>query len=331
MQTISGFKGEELMVSLNINLPENFLNEEVRCEYTITRKMKEVWAVELDLLNELDRVCKKHGIKYCADGGTLLGAVRHKGFIPWDDDVDVAMLRSEYEKLCIIAPNEFKEPYFFQTDETDPGSARGHAQLRNSQTTGILKSEIKMGCKFNQGIFIDIFPFDAVPEDQEELKNFYNLLCYKRKKLRSVLWNYSYFYPYIRKNKDGKICWREECKRFLKHIQYIITKPDYKIYYKDFEAECQKYNSIENLPMVADFCILAGLDRIQRYREDFEDLIEIDFEFLKIPVFRQYDRNLKRLYGENYMVPLKVKTEHGGVFFDTTESYRKYVFHDKNY
>lgn len=313
------------MVSLNINLPENFLDEEVRCEHTITREMKAVWAVELDLLAEFDRVCKKYNIKYCADGGTLLGAVRHKGFIPWDNDIDLAMLRSEYEKLCAIAPKEFKEPYFFQTNETDPGTARGHAQLRNSQTTGMLVSEMKMGCKFNQGIFMDIFPFDAVPEDREELEQFYNELCLKKKKLRSVLWNYQYFYPLMRKNADGKIDWGEECRRLLRHAQYKITKPDYESYYKDFDIECQKYNSIDNLPMVADFCMLIGMDRIQRYREDFEDLIEIDFEFLKIPAFRQYDRNLRRLYGENYMIPLKVENEHGEVILDTEKSYTEYL------
>lgn len=65
------------MVDLNIELPKGFLEEEVRCGYTVTRKMKEVWAVELDLLKEFKRVCNKYDLKYCADGGTLLGAIRH--------------------------------------------------------------------------------------------------------------------------------------------------------------------------------------------------------------------------------------------------------------
>lgn len=313
------------MVSLKINLPENFLDEEIRCEYIITREMKKIWAVELDLLAEFDRVCKKYNIRYCADGGTLLGAVRHKGFIPWDNDIDVAMLRTEYEKLCLVAEEEFKNPYFFQTNKTDPGTARGHAQLRNSQTTGILTLEMEMGCKFNQGIFLDIFPFDSVPENKKELKQFYNEVCLKKKKLQSVLWNYKYFYPKIRKNADGKINWGEECRRFLKHIQYKFTKPDYEVYYKKFDMECQKYNGTENLMMVADFCMPIGLNRIQRYREDFEDLMEVDFEFLKIPIFKQFDRNLKNLYGENYMVPLKLNTEHGGIIFDTEKSYKEYI------
>ena len=132
---------------IKIHLPDGFLDEEIRNGYTISHEMKEIWAVELDLLVEFDRVCKENGLKYFASCGTKLGAVRHHGFIPWDDDVDVMMLRDEYDKLCKIAPQLFAYPYFFQTEETDKGSARGHAQLRNSKTTAILKSEASMGFK----------------------------------------------------------------------------------------------------------------------------------------------------------------------------------------
>ena len=79
------------MVDLKLDYGKDFLKEEVRCDYTIDSEMKRIWAVELDLVNELKRVCDKYGIQYFADGGTLLGAIRHKGFIPWDNDIDLCM------------------------------------------------------------------------------------------------------------------------------------------------------------------------------------------------------------------------------------------------
>ncbi|MBO7379018.1 MAG: LicD family protein, partial [Bacteroidales bacterium] len=83
------------MVSLKYSVPESFLQEETRNGYMVTAHMKQVWAVQLDLLQELLRVCNEHGLKVFADSGTLIGAVRDHGFIPWDDDIDMCMLRED--------------------------------------------------------------------------------------------------------------------------------------------------------------------------------------------------------------------------------------------
>ena len=164
------------MVPLKIKLPENFLEQEVRCGYTITKQIKEVWAIELDLLSLLQDICDKNEIKYFADSGTMLGAIRNKGFIPWDDDIDISMMREDFDKFCKIAKKQLKYPYFFQDEDTEPGSLRGHAKLMRLDTTAILKSELDRKLNFSQGIFIDVFCFDNLPDDLHERENYLNFL-----------------------------------------------------------------------------------------------------------------------------------------------------------
>ena len=129
------------MVKLNFDMPENFFEPEVRSGYQVPSESKKLWAVELDLLNEFKRVCKEYGIRYYAVGGTLIGAARHNGFIPWDDDIDVAMMWDDFKKFMEIAPYEFKYPYFFQSYKTDDMTEVSHARIRNSMSTGFTQWE----------------------------------------------------------------------------------------------------------------------------------------------------------------------------------------------
>lgn len=312
------------MVDLKLQLPDGFLNEEVRCGYTVTKQRKEVWAVELDLLQEFMRVCNKYGLKYCADGGTLLGAIRHHGFIPWDDDLDIAMLRSDFEKLNEVAPAEFKA-IFWQTEETDKGSARGHAQLRNSDTTGIIKTEYERqrNNNFNQGIFIDIFPFDTVVDDEEKLAEQDLKRMELLTKYREILDSGDYFYykPWV--DEVGKRHFN--LKKACRHFKHKLLRDSYVPIYNQFIKEITRYNDIDNSKYVADLCMPLPIKRIRRFRADFDNLKEVDFEFLEIPVFANYDRNLKMLYGNDYMTPINTNSEHGGLILDTNKSYKWYL------
>ncbi len=282
------------MVELNtLKIPEGFYSDEERCGFLVTRKRKEVWAVELDLFAKFDEVCKKHNLKYFADSGTLLGAVRHKGFIPWDDDMDVAMFRDDYDKLCKIAVEEFKYPYFFQTEYTDFGSRRGHAQLRNSMTTGILKEELEKKLKINQGIFFDIFPLDNLPKASE----------------RKEFWGKLY---------DLKI----------QIEKYAAENPDniydsYNKYYYLFEEYAKKYNDYDSGKM-AFSTYLINYKEGMRYKKDYEEIITVPFEFLNMNIPIGYKNVLRTTYGvwNKFKV---VKTDHGGVIFDTDKPYNEYL------
>lgn len=308
------------MIQLKIQLPNGFLNGEVQDGYYVSPKMKEVWAVELDLLSELDRVCKKHCLKYYADGGTLLGAIRHKGIIPWDDDIDLTMFRSDYNKLCKIAKTEFKNPYFFQTEYTDKGSLRGHAQLRNSNTTAILKKSKDCNYQFNQGIFIDIFPMDAVINNKIKFKiQGYKAEYYKW--LSRIISRSTDTYSNRVTDKKRKIIMGFFHLIFNSPIKYLFN--DYDIYYKKFEDTCQKYNGLTTDKIsLLSFQFLDP--RNFKYRDDYKETIEVDFEFMKIPVMKNYERVLQMNFGDWKKFVIG-HSDHGNIFFDVDKSYKNYT------
>ena len=121
--------------------------------------LKKVWAVELDLLHQLDMVCKANHLKYFAGAGTLLGAVRHRGFIPWDDDLDVIMLRPEYERFLRAAQGQLSEQYYLQK-EFSAHWPMFFSKLRKNGTA-CMEKFVPRDPKQHQGIYIDIFPADT--------------------------------------------------------------------------------------------------------------------------------------------------------------------------
>ncbi|MCR4864340.1 MAG: LicD family protein [Bacteroidales bacterium] len=146
-------------------------------------QLKKMQQIEVEMADELDRVCRKHNIRYSLDGGSMLGAVRHKGFIPWDDDMDFCMLREDYEKFKKVANELNPDICFFQDHDTDPYYRWGYAKLRRIGTTYVRLGQEHM--KYKTGIAIDIFPLDDVPKSicGQMLQDFY---CFC---IRKILWS----------------------------------------------------------------------------------------------------------------------------------------------
>ena len=148
------------------------------------RQLRQLQMIELEMLVEVDRICKKCGIQYNIIAGTLLGAVRHGGFIPWDDDADVAMLRPEYEKFRKACKTELDTTrFYFQDHRNTRGYRWGYGKLRRKNTLFLRENQEHM--PYKQGVFIDIFPLDGVP-DNYLLRSLQNFHCYC---VRKVLWS----------------------------------------------------------------------------------------------------------------------------------------------
>ncbi len=299
------------MVDLKLKLPDGFLEEETRSGFIVSAEMKKVWAVELDLLGELDRVCRKLGLSYYADSGTLLGAVRHQGFIPWDDDIDVVMFREDYDKLVKTAANEFDHPYFFQTAYSDDGYYRGHAQLRNSETTNMLPEEA-LTRPFNQGIFLDIFPLDASEADPHE-----------RDKKLEALRRYRRMFRLLH-SPDSPNPLKQAAKRMLRRslLQYGPKR-----LYARFEDLCRQDNGAgEHVDKVSFYT------RSEQYRliprSVFQQTVSLPFEFMTVPAPLEYDTLLRLYYGDSYMQPQRLSSDHqtgGALTTDPDTPYKETI------
>lgn len=150
-----------------LEFDEGFFREEERCGFVVAEMMKRVWAVEMEVLTEIDRICKKHGLTYYANWGTLLGAVRHHGFIPWDDDIDICMKRKDYQALMGVLPDELPEGYYNSSSYADLTHNQPLTSIMNTRNIIVDPERRKRfyGCPYICGI--DIFPLDFVPRDKE--------------------------------------------------------------------------------------------------------------------------------------------------------------------
>ena len=292
---------------------EDLWHDEVRDGFLVTAKRKRLWNIQLNLIDEFARICKKYNLRWFAYAGTLLGAVRHKGFIPWDDDVDILMLRPDYEKFQAVAPVEIKEPYFFDPwynyrlegeeniSEPDlPLITQVQRQtnpwvpffplikIRDSRTSMIEYFRPQI----NEGVWIDIFPFDPVPpfNDETQARNFEIareiLFIIARPDLILDALN----------NGQNLLLSRNNIENFLAmpHKQKILTLEKFLL-----ETFPPKANF---LGATRTFCITN--ERLSFALKNFSETVYLPFEKMEIPAPKGYEDCLTSTFGENWRTPI---------------------------
>ena len=279
------------MISMTDTPPDiSFFEAEEREGFFVSSMMKRYWAAQIKVLAEIDRVCKKHDIRWFADCGTLLGAVRHGGYIPWDDDLDICMLRHDWVRFFEVAGDELPDGYRILSLRLEPEYAQVIGRIVNADAIDTGEEHMKefFGCPYTVGI--DIFPLDGLCSDETaeekrreiagEVRKAYELVCSGRKdtpECRKMLAN-------IERQSHTILHRRGNLTREL----LLLTEKLYMKYPSD---------RAENVALMPFWVS----DHNHKYdRKLFENVLWLPFEYTAVPVPAGYDEVLRIEYG-NYM------------------------------
>lgn len=288
-----------------MNIPEGYLNGEIRDGFYVESTMKKAWAAEIEVLNEVDRICRQHDIQYFADWGTLLGTIRHKGFVPWDDDMDITMKREDYTRFCQIVRQEQGELEIINF-HTDPEWKDMLSRVINGRSVNYTEAHLDKYHGFPYVAGLDIFPLDYVAptEDEDEIH------C-------SMISIVEAFSANIRNNTATP----EEIEQTTKDIEQMCgvkfnnLEPLATQLLKLGERLSMMYTDEESqaVALMGDH---AGPRPLDVYpKEYYSESIYMPFEYTTIPVPVGYEKILIQKYGENYMTPYLGGTNHEYPFY----------------
>ena len=264
--------------------------------------------VEIDILKAFIKVCDSLKLKYYILEGTLLGAVRHKGFIPWDDDIDVGMPRADYERFCHEGQNLLPDHYFIQTINTEKDYRANFAKIRNSRTT-FIETSVRH-CNINHGIYIDIFPLDDCFDDEHAHKRRCKSLSFILMTLRVIK---GFYVP------DKK-------KTIVRRLAELLSVIRYPTIRGALLAREKWMKALPQSNTYANYCSAWYLREVIP-KEWFGDSEYLEFEGLRVRVPKEYDKWLTRVYG-NYMQlppPEKRVAHHYADVIDVNKPYQIYI------
>ena len=252
-------------------------------------ELNEIKILELDILKDLDRVCRENGILYSLTSGTLIGAVRHKGFIPWDDDIDIMMTRENYDKFIKVYPEKGKDIYKLLCHELDKEYYHQFSKIVDLRTC---VKEKKLRYINNLGIWIDIFPVDSI--NSKFLKLRLNKINFFQKSLKKTkgdlnVSNRNAFIKFIKKN------------FFVDKLEFWYNRTINQV-----KKESKKANNNLKGILLSD---APKPEKLLLEKELFNDYIYLKFENENFMAIKEYDKYLTHVYGNYMQIPPIEKRE----------------------
>lgn len=261
----------------------------------MTMKKMEQERIHSDLLEalvEVDRICRKHGITYYIIGGTLIGAVRHKGFIPWDDDIDIAMMREDYERFLTCYKDDLNKKFFFQNYSTDVDFYPPISRICIPNT--FIDEYYSRHLKFNKSLYLDIFPLDNIPDD-EKLRN------EQRNKIDII--DKLIFYKLCMVYNKGFLNSKLIVKKV---IQFLLLPLSLEFLQNLREKVMKEYSNQQTMNVCntgSKYGYMKGID----LRDTFGEPVLLEFEGLKFFAPMRWDVYLSKIYGDYMEMPSKEK------------------------
>lgn len=301
---------------------ETYFNGEEREGFYIKPLMKRAWAAQLEILEQIDCICQRNNIEYFASSGTLLGAIRHGGFIPWDDDIDIEMKRVDYERFLKAAEAELPEWYKISSPTMDSKWNVPFSRVSNTHIIPLKGELLQQFHGFPMQVGIDIFPIDYLPVTQSEEDLMVNL--FRAASMLALSWNKDEMSE--EEKMESLRAVETYCNvRFTQDKPYRqqlwILADRISAMYWEMSGEAKEVSMIYMLENRLDFRIPVSCYRYAK---------RVPFENTTVPIPVGWDQILTVLYGEDYMTPKQGIADHEYPFYKGQMQKLKEYYMNKN-